>query len=79
MSKLNTPYFSVQKITKHFPIHKGILKRKYGYVSAVDNVSFEVDKGKTLGLVGESGCGKTTIARMILHIHALLQAIDPMT
>ena len=68
MSNLNVPYFSVRKITKHFPLRKGILKRKDGYVSAVDNISFEVDKGKTLGLVGESGCGKTTIARMILHL-----------
>ena len=68
MSNLNAPYFSVRKITKHFPLRKGILKRKDGYVSAVDNISFEVDKGKTLGLVGESGCGKTTIARMILHL-----------
>ena len=68
MSNLNAPYFSVRKITKHLPLRKGILKRKDGYVSAVDNISFEIDKGKTLGLVGESGCGKTTIARMILHL-----------
>ena len=68
MSNLNAPYFSIRKITKHFPLRKGILKRKEGYVSAVDNISFEIDKGKTLGLVGESGCGKTTTARMILHL-----------
>jgi oligopeptide transport system ATP-binding protein len=65
---LNSNYFSIRKLTKHFPIRKGVLKRKVGYVSAVDNVSFEIDSGKTLGLVGESGCGKTTIARMILHL-----------
>jgi len=61
----------VRKLTKHFPITKGLLRRTSGYVRAVDDVSFHVDEGETLGLVGESGCGKTSTGR------CLLRAIDP--
>ncbi|TVR52385.1 MAG: ATP-binding cassette domain-containing protein [Spirochaetaceae bacterium] len=57
----------VSHLKKYFPIEKGLLKRVAGYVRAVDDVSFYVKKGEILGLVGESGCGKTTTARMIVR------------
>jgi ABC-type oligopeptide transport system ATPase subunit len=57
----------VTGLKKYFPIEKGLLKRVAGYVRAVDNVTFSVRKGEILGLVGESGCGKTTTARMIVR------------
>ena len=56
---------SVRGLRKHFPIKEGVLQRVTGYVRAVDNVSFDVPRGKTVGLVGESGCGKTTLGRCI--------------
>jgi oligopeptide/dipeptide ABC transporter ATP-binding protein len=62
------PFFAVRNLTKHFPIRAGVLLRTKGYVRAVDAVSFDIKESTTLGLVGESGCGKTTIARMILHL-----------
>ncbi len=58
----------VHGLTKHFPLRTGILQRITGYVRAVDNVSFEIREGETLGLVGESGCGKTTVGRSILRL-----------
>jgi peptide/nickel transport system ATP-binding protein len=61
----------VSGLQKLFPIRKGFLKRTVGHVRAVDGVSFHIDEGETLGLVGESGCGKTTTARCILR------AIEP--
>jgi oligopeptide/dipeptide ABC transporter ATP-binding protein len=57
-----------QNLTKHFPILKGVLKRPAGAVRAVDGVSLKVAKGQWLGLVGESGCGKTTLGRTILRL-----------
>ncbi len=59
---------SVKNLKKYFPVRKGILKRVVGYVKAVDDISFDIKKGETLGLVGESGCGKTTTGRVILHL-----------
>lgn len=60
---------NVQEIVKHFPITKGILKSKhYSVLKAVDNVSFSIRHGETLGLVGESGCGKSTTGRLILRL-----------
>lgn len=61
----------VQDLYKHFPIQKGFLGRAKGFVKAVDGVSFHILRGETLGLVGESGCGKSTTGR------CLLRAIDP--
>lgn len=57
----------VKNLKKHFPIRRGFLRRTMGYVRAVDDVSFFINEGETLGLVGESGCGKTTAARCILR------------
>ena len=62
-----TPLLQVKGLRKFFPIVKGILRRTSGHVRAVDDVSFDVYEGETLGLVGESGCGKTTISRCILR------------
>ncbi len=59
---------SVKNLKKHFPITGGIFSQVVGQVRAVDGVSFEVDTGETLGLVGESGCGKTTTGRAVLRL-----------
>ncbi|MBM3623670.1 MAG: ATP-binding cassette domain-containing protein [Alphaproteobacteria bacterium] len=63
------PLLRVESVRKHFAFTKGILFSKtLGYVKAVDDISFEIRAGETLGLVGESGCGKTTTSRMILNL-----------
>ena len=58
----------VDNLVKHFPIRGGVLQRTVAWVKAVDGVSFSVKRGETLGLVGESGCGKTTVGRSILRL-----------
>ena len=58
----------VQNLKKYFPIKKGVFSKTIGHVKAVDDVSFQIKKGETLGLVGESGCGKTTIGRSLLRL-----------
>ena len=67
MSASPAPLLRVAGLQKLFPIRKGFLKRTVGHVRAVDGVNFHIDEGETLGLVGESGCGKTTTARCILR------------
>lgn len=59
---------NIKNLVKYFPIYGGILLRQVGEVHAVDNISFEMKRKKTLGLVGESGCGKTTVGRCILRL-----------
>ncbi|MBL0937308.1 MAG: ATP-binding cassette domain-containing protein [Gemmatimonadaceae bacterium] len=63
-----TPLLQVRDLTKHFPIRRGILQRVTGHVRAVDGVSFDLARGETLALVGESGCGKTTTGRALLRL-----------
>ena len=64
----NEALLVVQDLRKYFPIRGGLLQRTVAQVKAVDGVSFMVRKGETLGLVGESGCGKTTVGRTILRL-----------
>ncbi len=63
-----TPMLRVEQLRVHFPIRRGVLLRTVGYTKAVDDISFNIYRGQTLGLVGESGCGKTTTGRAILRL-----------
>jgi peptide/nickel transport system ATP-binding protein len=62
------PLLRVEHLTKHFPVRGGLLNRKIATVQAVDDVSFTVGKGEVLGIVGESGCGKSTTARLLMGL-----------
>ena len=62
------PLMTVNGLVKHFPVKHGLLRRTTGTLRAVDDVSFTVESGETLGVVGESGCGKTTLARTVLRL-----------
>ncbi len=66
--KPEAPLISVQGLVKHFPVKKGVFGKVVGQVHAVDGVSFSMTRGETLGLVGESGCGKTTVGRAVLRL-----------
>jgi oligopeptide/dipeptide ABC transporter ATP-binding protein len=63
-----SPLIEVRELKKHFPIHQGVFSRVTGQVYAVDGVSFQIGHGETLGLVGESGCGKSTVGRTLLKL-----------
>src|SRR5271163_2903311 len=65
---LSVPLLSVSGLVKHFPVRKGLLQRAVGQVHAVDGISFDIAEGETLGLVGESGCGKSTAGKTILKL-----------
>ena len=70
-NKYTNPIIEVKNLKKYFPITSGFFKKTVGYVKAVDNIDMYINEGETLALVGESGCGKTTLGRCIL------QAIKP--
>ncbi|MFM9942873.1 MAG: ABC transporter ATP-binding protein [Hyphomicrobiaceae bacterium] len=65
---VSNPPLIVRDLVKHFPIHTGLLQRQSGAVRAVDGVSFSIPRGETLGLVGESGCGKSTVAKTVMKL-----------
>ncbi|MBL8839024.1 MAG: dipeptide ABC transporter ATP-binding protein [Alphaproteobacteria bacterium] len=67
-ARQDTPVLQVDGLVKHFPVYRGVLRRVAGHVKAVDGVSFAVRAGETLCLVGESGCGKSTVGRTILRL-----------
>jgi len=68
MTAKKKPLVEVRNLEKHFPIHSGVFRRVVGHNHAVDNLSLAIAAGETLGLVGESGCGKTTTGRLILRL-----------
>lgn len=65
----SVPLITVDNLVMHFPIYRGVIRRQVGAVHAVDGISFQVKQGETLGLVGESGCGKSTTGRTILQLY----------
>src|ERR1700761_9724015 len=65
---MSVPLLQVNDLKKHFPVRGGLFSRKSNSVHAVDGVSFEVERGEPLSLVGESGCGKSTVGRAILRL-----------
>ncbi len=68
LTRTDDAILQVENLRTHFPVHRSALGGARGWVKAVDGVSFEVERGRTLGLVGESGCGKTTLGRTILRL-----------
>jgi oligopeptide/dipeptide ABC transporter ATP-binding protein len=68
VSSSSNVILTVEGLTKYFPVRRGFFQRIIGWIKAVDGVDLRIDRGKTLGLVGESGCGKSTIGRLILRL-----------
>ncbi|HZN27519.1 MAG TPA: ATP-binding cassette domain-containing protein, partial [Burkholderiales bacterium] len=68
VDQADEPLLAVRHLTKHYPVRRGVFSRVSGYVHAVDDVSFSIVPGETLGLVGESGCGKSTTGKAILKL-----------
>lgn len=68
MPDANEPLLSVRNLKKYFPIRRGVLSRVAAHVKAVDDISFDINRSETFGLVGESGCGKTTAGRAVLRL-----------
>lgn len=66
--RVDAPILEVQDLKKHFPIRRGLFARQVGAIKAVDGISFHIHKGETFGLVGESGCGKSTTARLLIRL-----------
>ncbi|TDQ64224.1 oligopeptide transport system ATP-binding protein [Maritalea mobilis] len=73
MTKHDQVLVKADNVKVHFPIHKGIFRKQVGSVKAVDGLTFEIRKGETLGLVGESGCGKSTAGRAMLRLYELTE------
>ncbi|MBU0642131.1 MAG: dipeptide ABC transporter ATP-binding protein [Alphaproteobacteria bacterium] len=71
--KVSKILVEVRDLKMHFPIHAGVLKKRVGEVKAVDGISFDIYEGETLGLVGESGCGKSTVGRAILRLYDITE------
>ena len=67
--KLGEPILTLDQVTMRFPVTRGMMRKTVGYVTAANRISFQVRQGETFGLVGESGCGKTTVARCILQLY----------
>ena len=68
MSNQEQNILEVKELKKYFPIKSGLMQRTTGHVKAVDGITFNIKKGSTFGLVGESGCGKTTVGRTLLRL-----------
>jgi len=68
VNSANNAILKVEGLKKYFPVHRGFFQRIIGWIKAVDGVDLRIDRGKTLSLVGESGCGKSTIGRLILRL-----------
>ena len=68
MSKATEVILKLENLKTYFPVKKGLFRRTVGHVKAVDGVNLEIYRGETLGLVGESGCGKTTLGKSILQL-----------